>query len=311
MAKHNFPTNSQITNFRVNGLQGRMLRMAAPKGKKREILFVYGQHSSIERWWGLAQVLNQFGALTMPDLPGFGGMDSLYQTGKRASIDNLADYFADYIRAHHANKKITIAAMSLGFVITTRMLQRHPELIKHVDLLVSIVGFGDYTDFTFAPVQRRRYIVLSTLLSTRLGSLFVQHVALQPALLRPVYSHMRLAKEKFKDKVGDDFKAIMDAEVNLWTINDIRTQMQTNREMLTLHSGGPRIHLPVLHVASHKDRYFNHDSVARHLAEVYDSVSTFYTTDPNHAPTIIADLEAAAPFIPAALCTILDKSPAA
>src|SRR5581483_6795608 len=74
-----------IVPLNMNGLQGRMLHLPAPAGRKREILLLYGHHSSLERWWGIAQVLNRYGAVTMPDLPGFGGMDSLYKIGRKPS----------------------------------------------------------------------------------------------------------------------------------------------------------------------------------------------------------------------------------
>src|SRR6266536_475449 len=72
-----------IVPLDVNGLSGRMLHMPAPKGKGAEILIIYGQHSSLERWWGLMQYINHYGAVTMPDLPGFGGMESFYKLGKK------------------------------------------------------------------------------------------------------------------------------------------------------------------------------------------------------------------------------------
>ena len=70
-----------IVPLNMNGLNGRMMHMPAPKGRKREILVLYGHHSSLERWFGLAQVINRYGAVTMPDWPGFGGMDSFYKIG--------------------------------------------------------------------------------------------------------------------------------------------------------------------------------------------------------------------------------------
>src|SRR5205085_11669969 len=89
-----------IVPLNINGLEGRVMHLPAPKTKKagqREILFVYGLHSSLERWWGLTQVLNRYGAVTMPDLPGFGGMDSFYTIGKKPTLDNMADYLAAFV----------------------------------------------------------------------------------------------------------------------------------------------------------------------------------------------------------------------
>lgn len=119
-----------IQPLNMNGLQGRVLQMPAPKNKNREILFIYGHHSSLERWWGLVQNFNRYGAVTMPDLPGFGGMDSFYKIGEKPTIDNLADYLASFIKMRYKRRRFTIIGMSLGFVIATRMLQRYPDLAK-------------------------------------------------------------------------------------------------------------------------------------------------------------------------------------
>src|SRR5947209_2583125 len=96
-----------IMPLNMNGLEGRML-VLPPKNKKlkREILFIYGQHSTLERWWGLAETLSAVGRLTMPDLPGMGGMDSLYKIGRPANLDNLADYLASFIKLRFNRKTI-------------------------------------------------------------------------------------------------------------------------------------------------------------------------------------------------------------
>ena len=56
----------------MNGLSGRMLCLPAQAGKKREILFVPGLHTSLERLFGVIEYLNKYGGVTLPDLPGFG-----------------------------------------------------------------------------------------------------------------------------------------------------------------------------------------------------------------------------------------------
>jgi pimeloyl-ACP methyl ester carboxylesterase len=143
--------NSQaefILPLDINGLQGRMLRLPPPSPrKKREILIIPGHHTSIERLTGLTELINQFGSVTLPDLPGFGGMDPLYKIGKKATIDDLADYLASFIKVRYKNRRFTIMAISYGFAITTRMLQKYPEISKKVDILVSWVGFVHADDF--------------------------------------------------------------------------------------------------------------------------------------------------------------------
>src|ERR1700691_2505061 len=122
-----------ILPLNMNGLSGRMIRMAAPAGVKREILFIYGHHASLERYFGVADLLNKYGAVTVPDLPGFGWMDPFYKIGEKPTLDNYADYLASFVKLRYKNKQFVVVGYSLGFVIATRMLQKYPELSKKVD----------------------------------------------------------------------------------------------------------------------------------------------------------------------------------
>src|SRR3569833_1427670 len=194
-----------IVPLNMNGLEGRMMRLPAKKAVQQDILFIYGQHSSLERWWGLAQALNKLGSVSMPDLPGFGGMTSLYKFGQTASVDNLADYLAAFIKLKYRNRKVTIAAMSLGFVITTRMLQKYPELTKRVDNLVSIVGFSHHDDLIFSGRRKVFYRTAARFFSRRLPSAFFRLVFLNPYYLRRAYKHSKFAKEKLSNLSKEDF----------------------------------------------------------------------------------------------------------
>jgi pimeloyl-ACP methyl ester carboxylesterase len=283
--------------------------MPAPRGKKRDILFIYGQHSSIERWFGVAQVLNRYGNLTMPDLPGFGGMESLYKIGKPATMDNLADYLATFIKLKYRNKKVTIAAMSMGFVVVTRMLQKYPSLTKNVDMLISIVGFVHHEDFVFKKRNKKLFKVLTRLLSRKWPSRIFRYTALQPFVLRLVWRHSPNAREKLADAAGDEFESSMKIELDLWRINDIRSQMRTYVEMLTLNNCKRRINLPVWHVAVRNDRYFDNNKVEEHMRRIFSDFSLLYANLDNHAPTIIADEKTAAPLIPPSLRRLLTQKP--
>src|SRR5690606_29130786 len=136
--------------------------LPAPARKNRQILLVYGHHASLERMFGLAEELNKYGSITMPDLPGFGGMESFYKIGEKPTLDNLADYLASFIKLRYKRRRVSILAMSFGFLVVTRMLQRYPELVKKVDVLVSIVGFCHHQDFK---MRRRNYWLLRSLSS--------------------------------------------------------------------------------------------------------------------------------------------------
>lgn len=298
-----------IQPLNMNGLQGRMLYMPAPKGHNREILFVYGHHSSLERWFGLMQNLNRYGAVTMPDLPGFGGMDSFYKIGEKASIDNLADYLAAFIKMRYKRRRVTVAGMSLGFVVVTRMLQRYPDLAKKVDLLVSIAGFAHKDDFTFTKTRLFFYRASATIFTRPIAAAFFRHVCLNQWVLRTVYRHTHNAKDKFKGVVEEELKEIMDVEVRLWHDNDVRTYMQTSREFLALDNCDRKVGLPVHHVAMDADRYFDNNLVEQHFRVIFEDYILVDTLKVgNHAPSIIADAKAAAPFVPPKLRRLLSRS---
>ncbi len=297
-----------IVPLNINGMDGRMLHLPPPKGTSKEILFVYGHHSSLERWWGVMQVLNRYAAVTMPDLPGFGGMDSFYKIGKKPTVDNMADYLAAFIKLRYRRKKIMIAGMSFGFVIVTRMLQRYPELAKKVTVLVSIVGFAHKDDFIFS---RKRYYAY--LYGTRFGSCppvpsIFRRLALNKHLLRVAYARTHNAKNKFKDaKTKQEFDQLMDVEIGLWHDNDVRTWLATTTEFLTLDNCGKKVDLPLWHVTVAGDRYFDHGVVEQHLNIIFKDVKVIETKLDNHAPSVIADEKTAAPLVPPKLRRVLKK----
>src|SRR5438105_4219930 len=96
-----------IVPLNINGLQGRMLRRPSTTKKSREILLIYGHHAVIERWWGLVENLAQYGNVTVPDLPGFGGMQSFYKINTKPDIDAFADYMAAFIKLRYKQKRVT------------------------------------------------------------------------------------------------------------------------------------------------------------------------------------------------------------
>lgn len=295
-----------IVPLNMNGLQGRMLHMPAPKGHDREILFIYGHHSTLERWWGLMLNLNRYAAVTMPDLPGFGGMDSLYKIGKTASIDNLADYLAAFVKMRYKRRRFIIVGMSLGFVIATRMLQRYPELCKKVDMLVSFAGFAHRDDFAFSKPRHQFYLNGARLFSLPVTSAFFREVCLNPLILRRVYRHTANAKEKFVGLEGEELRRLVDFEVKLWRDNDVRTYMKTTMEFLTLDNCQMRVDLPVYHMAIASDRFFKNEIVEQHLRVIFSDYHQLALLKiGNHAPSVIADAKAASPYVPLKLRKML------
>ncbi len=298
-----------IVPLTMNGLEGRMLHIPAPANKKREILFVYGHHSSLERWWGVVQDLNQYGAVTMPDLPGFGGMESFYAVGQKPTIDALADYLAAFVKLKYNRKKVTIVGLSFGFVIVTRMLQRCPDLAKKVNLLVSVVGFSHKNDFVFTKRRMAVYRTGTKFFSMKVPSIFFRNVCLNPWVLRLAYSHTHGAAEKFANMTKAEHKKTMNFEIYLWHANDLRTHMATSSAFLNVDNCQQKIDLPVWHISVKADRYFDTHSVGQHMRVIFNDFQEVEAVTDNHAPSIIADMEAAAPLIPAKIRRLLAKKP--
>src|SRR6185312_14576812 len=113
MAKTESKPADYIQPLYINGLNGRMLHTPSVSRKyTREILLVYGHHALLERWWGLVENLRELGNVTMPDLPGFGGMDSFYKIGRTPTLDAFADYLAAFIKMRYRNRRVTIVGIS-------------------------------------------------------------------------------------------------------------------------------------------------------------------------------------------------------
>jgi pimeloyl-ACP methyl ester carboxylesterase len=307
MAKKTRNPADYIVPLNINGLQGRLLHIPAPKQGQREMLFVYGHHSTLERWWGLVEVFNEYGSVTMPDLPGFGGMDSFFKLGLTPDIDAMADYLAAFIKwRYKRSKKFTIIGMSFGFVVATRMLQRYPELVQKVDMIVSLVGFAHKDDFTFTPQRARFYRIATTILSRKIPATLFRAIALNRLSLRTFYARTHNAKKKFADvKTPEDFNRLMNVEVELWQQNDVRTQMVTAGEFLNLDNCKVRVELPVWHVTTANDHFFDHAVVEQHLRVIFTDFHEVETTIANHAPSVIADAEMAAPLVPEKLRKVL------
>lgn len=305
MVSHNIDDN--IQPLHINGMHGRLLRLPAPLGQSREFLVVYGHHSSLERWWGLAQVLNDYGAVMMPDLPGFGGMDSFYKIGKTATLDNYADYLAAYVQMRYKHRRVTLVGISFGFLVVTRMLQRYPELSSKVDMLISAVGFMRADNFLFTPQRHKTYIALSMFLATPPFYHIFRAVGLNRHTLRAAYARTHNAKVKFAQAAGDQamFDAMMDMEIKLWHCNDVRTHFKTTVEMLTVDNCDIQVKLPVWHVFTPNDNYFDNSVVEQQMQVVFSEYHPAHIKTAAHAPSVIATKAESAVLIPKVLSNML------
>ena len=291
----------------MNGLAGRMAYLPAPSGKRAEFLFVYGHHSSLERWQGLLEYFNNYGAVTAADMPGFGGMTSFYAISIQPTLDNYADYLAAFVKLRFRRKKVVIVGASFGFVVATRMLQRNPELRKHVRMLISLAGFTHGDDFTFSRLQFLTYRALAALCSLPLPARLFRVLCLNRFVLTRVYARTSNARHKFADVNTEDFASRMQMEIHLWQHNDVRTQAYTLGEMLTLDNCRVRVDIPVWHVSLSGDQFLDNSRVEQHLQVAFKKIHLARVQLEQHAPSIVANEAEITMLVPAKLRRVLSR----
>lgn len=295
-----------ITPLRMNGMRGRMLRLPAPKSRPKEILVVYGLHASLERMFGFAEEFNKYGAITIPDLPGFGGMDSFYKIGEQPTLDNLADYLSSFIQLRYKRKKVTIMGMSYGFVVVTRMLQKYPKLVNKVDLVVSLAGFVHKNDFHISKVDLYKLKFISWLAYHRVPAFLIKTLAFRGPLIRLAYKLVSKSHRKLKDAEKEELKRRIDFEAHLWQINDARTKGKVVYDMFQVNLCNQQVRLPVYHVAVAEDMFFDTHAVEQHMRIIFSNFERIAVkVSGGHAPTVLATAEEVAPFVPKRLRQLL------
>ena len=296
-----------LSPLSINGLNGRMLHLPAPKKKNREILLLYGHHASLERMFGLAQAFNRYGSVTTPDMPGFGGMDSFYTIGKKPDLDNLASYLAAFIKMRYKKRPITIIAVSLSVAVTTRMLQKYPSMVGQVELLVSAAGFIHKDDIKFPRRKKARLAQTGRILSMAVPGMMAKAWLRAPVIRRMYRSDL---KATTSDETPERRRYRIEFEVWLWKNNDIRTHFFTIYQMLTMNLCHQQVALPIHQISVDADQYLDNHMIEQHMRVVYsDYVSLPLPAGKAkaHAPTIIATAKEAGAFIPPRLRTILNK----
>jgi pimeloyl-ACP methyl ester carboxylesterase len=297
-----------IVPLNMNGLDGRMLKAPSTSSRNRQILLLYGHHAMLERWWGLVQNLQDFGDVTMPDMPGFGGMDSFEKIGKRPDIDAYADYLAAFVKLRFKGKRITIVAISFGFLAATRMLQKYPELTKKVDLLISMVGFMHRDDFVYSVPRRNFFRYTTRFFATRPVSFIIGTCFMNGFVIKKVAAQLPNSKRRMIEVGKESYEANMDFDVKIWKANDVRTHWLTTSEFLNIDNCQKQIDLPVYHVASEADHYFHNEIVKQHMLVVFNDYRNYVAVSKAHTPPVLANKAEMAVMIPPALRRVLRKS---
>ncbi|HSW78739.1 MAG TPA: alpha/beta fold hydrolase [Candidatus Babeliales bacterium] len=292
----------------MNGLSGRMLRAPSVNARKREILLIYGHHAMLERWWSLVENLREYGNVTVPDLPGFGGMDSFSKIGIRPSIDAYADYLAAFVKLRYKRKKVTVYAISFGFVVVTRMLQLHPELSKKINLMVSTVGFMHKDDLRMPTGQKFISRILARLFATKPVATLIRYIALNKPVVKAFTKIMPHSKHRYIKVTPLEFEQAIDFDVLLWQVNDVRTHWLTTSQFFSLDITKSPVALPIIHIATEGDHYLDNILVEQHMRKVFKDYKRFVAKTKTHVPYPTADKAATAELLPLGLRKLLSST---
>lgn len=293
--------NMTISPLSVNGMDGRKLTIKSDNNPNKEIMLVYGHHASLERMQSMAEYLAEYGNVTICDLPGFGGMTSFYDVGMKPSLDNYADYLAAIIKLRFKRKRIILIGTSFSFLIVTRMLQKHPSIVKQIDLLFSLVGFTHHEDFKLRKLYFNGLKLSSTILSTRLGSLFFRYTALTKPAIWLTYNLFSSRNPKMITATSRrELNQRIKADTRLWQINDVRTRFATLGLMfkVDLCCYNKRIDQAVYHIYVGHDVYIDQYLVEQHMKIIYSDYASFKSPMEAHMPSIVADAQEAGLFFP-------------
>lgn len=302
MSKKGISPSQFILPININGLDGRSLNLPAVNAhNKKQILIVYGFNSNLEKWWGLATSITNYCNVTMVDLPGMGGMDSFYKIKIKPSIDSYADYLASFVKLRFKRKKVSIIGIDIGFVIVTRMLQRNPDLINKVNLIVGINAFSHYGDLSYSRKDKifilaKRYLFLLPF-STQLVKVLTSNS------LFLGFKYSDIAKNPSKEN-----RMLLRFQIDLAKESDARSKNYLEYQLLKLDNSHKALSLPMWHVSLGKPSFLgNPKTVSEHLKVIFRDYHYAPSKLVRKKPVIVYDSKIGKKILPAAVRRQLKK----
>jgi pimeloyl-ACP methyl ester carboxylesterase len=296
-----------IVPLYMNGLRGRMLRMPSTTGRsKNEILIVYGQRSSIEKWFPLAEELSKYGSVTIPDLPGFGGMQPFYKLSIKPTVDNYADYLAAFIKLKYRHKRLSIVGLSFGFVVVTRMLQKYPELSKKINMLVDVAGFMHHEELKLNNQAKLKMKVYTRTLTVNPPLSIYGAILLRPHLYNRISKRMRTIQQK-SNLDQKEFKTKHASDLKLRRKNHVKTHMFTLRELVSLDNIKMPVDLPVWNITGLHEEHLQKEKTTEYLEKVYKKVNTVKLKSPKPDPFMLYSADEIDAMMPKRIKSALNK----
>jgi hypothetical protein len=178
------------------------------------------------------------------------------------------------------------------------MLQRYPDLVNKIEILMSLAGVTHNGDFKIGKYQKIGYLLVARTFKRRVPSMFYNNVILHPAMIRLAYAKTPNGRVKFSALSEEKKNEAMDFEVHLWRSEDTRTYWSTGVQMLELDNCTQQVDIDVHHLSIESDQYFDKHVVEQHMRIIFKDYHEHTSDMENHSPSILATKAEAAPLIP-------------
>lgn len=179
---------------------------------------------SIEMMTPLANVLSEYGDVTVPDLPGFGGMTNFYSIGKTPNLDTYADYLSAFIKLRYKKNRLTLFGVGFGYSLLVHTLQKHPDLCSKVDIVGGINGLLHHEDIRQTNLSRNFNLVRRSFQGLPLLRSIAKATTFQPQAIK---TQLQINKID----LDDDF---LQSVVNSWQSVHVKTLRQLQKAELRL-----------------------------------------------------------------------------
>lgn len=144
-------------------------------GSGSVLLLLHGYGGSVHHWEGVVDNLKSQYHVVVPN------MTHLYMSSEKIVFSKQVEQFAEFIKTHFPNQKVSIAGISYGGAICWALSLLHPELIEK-QLLINPMLPSPVNQFTLSELRYFFSIPLNVksiyfLLSSPVGKVFLKKAA--------------------------------------------------------------------------------------------------------------------------------------
>jgi hypothetical protein len=142
----------------------------------------------------------------------------------------------------------------------------------------------------------------------KIPSTIFRYAFLNNWVIKTFYRHTHNARSKYAlAQNRDDLDHFQEVEVELWQQNDVQTWLYTTAEFLQLDNCQIKVDVPLWHVMTRADHYFDHNVVEKHLKMIFTDYKVAEYSMAAHTPSIIGDEKTAEILLPPKLRNFLSK----